>query len=78
MKSIFPLSILAVAAVTAALKNTQSNNFDVLIKNGTVYDGTGSEGQHVDLAIRGDRIAQPRRSATAATRIIARRDKDEK
>jgi N-acyl-D-amino-acid deacylase len=57
MKSIFWLSVLAVAAATAALKNTQSNNFDVLIKNGTVYDGTGSEGQHVDLAIRGDRIA---------------------
>ena len=34
-----------------------AQDFDVLIKNGTVYDGTGSEGQHVDLAIRGDRIA---------------------
>ena len=32
-------------------------DFDVIIKNGTIYDGTGSEGQHVDLAIRGDRIA---------------------
>src|ERR1700704_2844263 len=32
-------------------------DFDVLIKNGTVYDGSGGEGQHVDLAIKGDRIA---------------------
>ena len=32
-------------------------NFDVIIKGGTVYDGTGAEPRHVDLAIRGDRIA---------------------
>src|ERR1700720_1768115 len=31
--------------------------FDVIIKNGTVYDGSGGEAQHVDLAIKGDRIA---------------------
>src|SRR5437867_2682693 len=34
-----------------------AQDFDVVIKNGTVYDGTGSEGQHVDVAIRGDRVA---------------------
>ena len=34
-----------------------AQDFDVIVKNGTVYDGTGSEGQHVDVAIRGDRIA---------------------
>ncbi len=32
-------------------------NFDVIIKGGTVYDGTGAERRHVDVAIRGDRIA---------------------
>src|SRR5712691_11257908 len=32
-------------------------NFDVIIKGGTVYDGTGAEPRHVDVAIRGDRIA---------------------
>jgi N-acyl-D-amino-acid deacylase len=31
--------------------------FDVIIKGGTVYDGTGAESRRVDLAIRGDRIA---------------------
>lgn len=30
--------------------------FDVIIKGGTVYDGTGGEPKHVDLALRGDRI----------------------
>jgi N-acyl-D-amino-acid deacylase len=32
-------------------------DFDVIIKGGTVYDGTGGPAQHVDVAIRGDRIA---------------------
>src|SRR5438105_4587985 len=31
--------------------------FDVVIKGGTLYDGTGTEPKHVDLAIRGDRIS---------------------
>src|ERR1700719_2084814 len=31
-------------------------DFDVIIKGGLVYDGTGGEPQHVDVAIRGDRI----------------------
>ena len=31
--------------------------FDVLIRNGTVYDGSGGEGRKADVALRGDRIA---------------------
>jgi len=31
--------------------------FDIVIKGGTVYDGTGGEGHVADVAIRGDRIA---------------------
>src|SRR5437868_2605430 len=30
--------------------------FDVIIKGGTIYDGTGGEGHVADVAIRGDRI----------------------
>src|SRR5678815_4625769 len=33
-------------------------NFDVIIRNGTVYDGTGAEPRQADVAIRGDRIAR--------------------
>jgi hypothetical protein len=29
----------------------ESPNFDVIIKGGTVYDGTGAEPRHLDLAI---------------------------
>jgi N-acyl-D-amino-acid deacylase len=31
--------------------------YDVIIRNGTIYDGSGSEGRRQDLAIRGDKIA---------------------
>jgi len=46
--------LLLVSAVPAA---ELPEKFDVVIKNGTVYDGTGSEGRKADVAIRGDRIA---------------------
>src|ERR1041384_5095916 len=51
-----------------------AQDFDVLIKNGTVYDGTGSEAQHVDVAIRGDRIANlgDFKNAKAKTMIDAK------
>src|SRR4051794_22043992 len=35
---------------------TRDGNFDVLIRNGTVYDGTGAEPRQADVAIRGDKI----------------------
>src|ERR1700745_4313952 len=37
--------------------STGEGNFDVIIRNGTVYDGTGAEPRQADVAIRGDRIA---------------------
>ena len=48
--------------------------FDVIIKGGTVYDGTGAEGRVTDIAIRGDRIAgiADLANATAKTTIDAR------
>ena len=44
--------------------------FDVLIKGGTVYDGAGGEPQHVDLAIRNDRIAGIGDFKTAKAKMI--------
>ena len=34
-----------------------AGDFDVIIRGGTVYDGTGAEPRQADVAIRGDRIA---------------------
>src|SRR5690349_25176382 len=49
-------------------------SFDVIIKGGTVYDGTGGEGRVTDIAIHGDRIAAVRdlAKATATITIDAR------
>src|SRR6266513_3123816 len=46
-------TLLLVSAVPAV---ELPEKFDVVIKNGTVYDGTGSEGRKADVAIRADRI----------------------
>ena len=45
------------AAFDLAAAATPPSAFDVIIKGGTVYDGTGAEGRRADVAIRGDRIA---------------------
>ncbi|MFL6499936.1 MAG: amidohydrolase family protein [Candidatus Udaeobacter sp.] len=37
--------------------STHEGNFDVIIRNGTIYDGTGAEPQQADIAIHGDKIA---------------------
>src|ERR671919_767128 len=48
-------------------------DFDIIIKGGTVYDGSGVEPKRVDVAIRGDRIAGVGdfKTATATTVIDA-------
>jgi len=48
--------------------------FDIIIKGGTVYDGTGGEGRVTNIAIRGDRIASvgDLAKASATTTIDAR------
>jgi hypothetical protein len=47
-------------------------HYDLLIRNGVVYDGTGAEPRRVDIAVRGDRIAAllPGGSPAEATRAV--------
>lgn len=47
---------LMVFLTTTIFAQTKPQVFDVLIKNGTVYDGTGTPGKRVDVGIRGDKI----------------------
>src|SRR5438874_7898932 len=50
--------LFLVALVTWTIAVTaRAQDFDVIIKGGAVYDGTGGEAQQVDLGIKGDRIA---------------------
>ena len=44
--------------------------YDIVIKNGTVIDGTGSQQRHADVAIQGDRIAEIGTVTGAAKRTI--------
>jgi N-acyl-D-amino-acid deacylase len=58
ISAVATLSMLA-PPLTAEQSRAPQNpvHFDVIIKAGTVYDGTGAEPEHVDVAIRGDQIA---------------------
>lgn len=50
MRKIF---LLAVTVLTAC----SGPQYDIVIRHGTIYDGTGSPGEQADLAIMGDSIA---------------------
>src|SRR5438128_3449688 len=63
MKRTLCAEIILMSTIASALIGQQPSpsasaaEFDVIIRAGTVYDGTGDEPKHVDVAIRGDRIA---------------------
>jgi N-acyl-D-amino-acid deacylase len=61
-------------SIVSAASPASPQEFDVIIRNGTVYDGSGSEGRQADVALRGDRIAGVGnlKSATAKVTIDAR------
>src|SRR6266542_1324658 len=54
-RAVFCLSVFLVILLPLFAQNPE--DFDVIIKGGTVYDGTGAEPRRADLAIRSDRIA---------------------
>ena len=45
-------------------------NYDLLIKNGTVVDGTGAAGRRVDIAVKDGRIADIGKPVGEATQVI--------
>src|SRR5439155_13053684 len=58
-RNFFWLTVFVTAFTTfaqAGFSEPAPADFDVIIKDGTVYDGTGAEPKQVDVAIRGDRI----------------------
>src|SRR5262249_40131405 len=74
MKIRFALAaLLAFSIITSASSQTSPETFDVLIRNGTVVDGSGKRGVNADVGVIGDRIVfvGPARSAQAKPTIAA-------
>jgi dihydroorotase/N-acyl-D-amino-acid deacylase len=71
---VLPVVIAAAAACAPAQRPLAGpETYDLLIRNGTVIDGSGAAGYRADVAIAGDRIALVSRtplSATRARRVI--------
>src|SRR5262245_41208228 len=69
----FGVALLLVNLLTTAMSNITppQAQFDVLIKNGRVVDGSGRAAYNADIALKGQRIARIGNLASAtATRTI--------
>jgi N-acyl-D-amino-acid deacylase len=53
----FAFALVHVIAGSLAFVRPALAQFDVLIKSGTLYDGTGEQSRTADVALQGDRIA---------------------
>jgi N-acyl-D-amino-acid deacylase len=75
MKQNFIWAVAFLTIVLAMFAQEQSPSrppadFDVIIRGGSVYDGTGAEARQADVAIRGDRIAAIGDLKTAIAKTI--------
>jgi N-acyl-D-amino-acid deacylase len=57
MKRVSYAAIIAAFKFSLAVAASDPSAFDVIIKGGTIYDGSGAEAKRADIAISGDRIA---------------------
>jgi len=61
---------LALAMFVGFTRPVAQAPYDVIIRGGTLYDGTGAAGRRADVAIRGDRIAGVGDFASAAATTV--------
>src|SRR6186713_2766932 len=61
---------LSVTAIAQAPRRAKSQSFDVIIRGGTVYDGTGRPPVRADLGIKADRVAAIGNLSRAAAATI--------
>jgi N-acyl-D-aspartate/D-glutamate deacylase len=69
-----PVAFAVAVAISAWLAEAQAPAADVLIRGGTLYDGSGTPGRRADVALRDDRIVFVGDAARA--RVAARRTID--
>ncbi len=74
MKILCTLFLLGCLAVTNSCSTMPTENYDVIIRNGTIYDGSGSKPFVGDVAVRKDKIVAVGKlgQATADKEIDAR------
>ena len=53
----FAILLTALLVLTVAGQISQQSAYDIIIRNGTVYDGTGGAPRRADVGIKGDQIA---------------------
>src|SRR5262245_27042713 len=61
---------LGVCAAALVAPLAAASSYDVLIRGGDVYDGTGSAPRRTDVAIQGDRIAALGRLDEASAKVV--------
>ena len=68
------ISLICALVLFAACQSAQSPAYDIIIRNGNVYDGTGAAPLRADVAIRGDQIVEigDLSSAKAKTEVDAK------
>jgi len=69
-RSFIVWSVVAGLLLVAGAAARQNHEFDVLIKDGTVYDGTGGKPRRADVGIKGDKVVaignlKPAKAASA-------------
>ncbi len=64
------LAVMLAAGVSACAHAGGAATYDVIVRNGTVIDGTGATGRIADVAIRGDRIALVASSINGSSRTV--------
>ena len=62
--------ILILVLGSCAGQPAPSHDYDLVIRNGTVYSGDGSPGVTADVAVRGDRIAAIGKVTGSAALVI--------
>ncbi|HEY3134430.1 MAG TPA: D-aminoacylase [Blastocatellia bacterium] len=73
LRNSFALLLALIVATGALAQSPKQATFDILIKGGTVYDGTGAAPRRADVGIKGDRIAAVGnlKTSTATTEVDA-------
>jgi len=71
-KTTLSLLALALAGCTSAAQEQAPAQYDLLIRNGVVYDGSGGAAQEVDVAVKDGRIAAllPKGAAATAKQVL--------